>query len=143
MILFPVHIVFLELIIDPACSVVFEAEPGDSDLMRRKPRSPRERLFGRQSILISAVKGLIAFAAVIAVYAASLALGQSRAEARTLSFITLIVSNLCLIVANRSWTSTIVSTFKAPNPALRWVIVGALLFLGLVVYVPEIGRAHV
>jgi Ca2+-transporting ATPase len=136
MILFPVHIVFLELIIDPACSVVFEAEPGDSDLMRRKPRSPRERLFGRQSILISAVQGLIAFAAVIAVYAASLALGQSRAEARTLSFITLIVSNLCLIVANRSWTSTIVSTFKAPNPALRWVIVGALLFLGLVVYVP-------
>ena len=136
MILFPVHIVFLELIIDPACSVVFEAEPGDADIMKRKPRSARERLFGRTSLLISGAQGLVAFAGVMVVYGVSLAIGQSQAEARTLAFITLIVSNLCLIMTNRSWSRTLASTFATRNPALLWVLAGALTFLGLVIYVP-------
>jgi len=136
MILFPVHIVFLELIIDPACSVVFEAEPAEADIMKRKPRGPRERLFGRTSLLISCLQGLVAFGAVLGVYLAALGIGQSLAEARTLAFITLIVSNLCLILTNRSWSRTAVSAFSAGNPALLWVVSGALLFLGLVVYVP-------
>ena len=140
MILFPVHIVFLELIIDPACSVVFEAEPGEGDIMRRAPRSPKERLFGRRSLVTSAVQGLVAFGAVIAVYVAALSLGESVAEARTLSFITLIVSNLCLILTNRSWQLSALSSLKVRNPALFWVIGGALIFLALVVYVPGLQR---
>jgi P-type Ca2+ transporter type 2C len=136
MILFPVHIVFLELIIDPACSVVFEAEPAERDIMRRMPRSPAERIFSRRSLVTSTVQGLAAFAVVMGVYAAALALGQSIAEARTLSFITLIVANLCLILANRSRTRSIFSTLSVPNPALAWVAGGALGFLGLVIFVP-------
>ena len=113
MVLFPVHIVFLELIIDPACSIVFEAEPAEADVMRRKPRGPGERLFGRMSLLISCLQGLVSFAAVMGVYSAALAIGQSTAEARTLAFITLIVSNLCLILTNRNWSRSAVSAFSA------------------------------
>jgi Ca2+-transporting ATPase len=136
MILFPVHIVFLELIIDPACSVVFEAEPAERDIMKRSPRSPKERLFSRRSLLTSAIQGLVASGMMMGVYATALALGQSIAEARTLSFITLIISNLCLILTNRSRTRSIFSTMSVPNPALTWVVGGALVFLGLVIFVP-------
>ncbi len=140
MILFPVHIVFLELIIDPACSIVFEAEGAEADIMRRPPRNPKDRLFGRQSLLTSAIQGLVAFGAVISVYAVALSLGESAAQARTLSFITLIVSNLCLILTNRSWQLSALSSLKVRNPALFWVIGGALIFLALVVYVPGLQR---
>jgi Ca2+-transporting ATPase len=140
MILFPVHIVFLELIIDPACSVVFEAETGERDIMKRPPRSPKERLFGRRSLVTSAIQGLVAFGAVISVYVAALSLGESVAQARTLSFITLIVSNLCLILTNRSWQRSALSSLKVSNTALLWVIGGALAFLALVVYVPWLQR---
>jgi len=136
MILFPVHIVFLELIIDPACSVVFEAEPAEKDAMLRPPRSPKERLFSRRSLVASAIQGLAAFGIMIGVFQAALALGQSIAEARTLSFITLIVSNLCLILSNRSWSRSAISSLMVPNTALLWVVGGAVAFLALVVYVP-------
>ena len=136
LILFPVHIVFLELIIDPACSIVFEAEPAEADIMKRKPRGPGEHLFGRRSLLISCLQGLMAFLAVMAVYSVARRLGQSFAEARTLAFITLIVSNLSLILANRSWSASAIAAFSGSNPALLWVVGGALAFLGLVVYVP-------
>ncbi len=136
MILFPVHIVFLELIIDPACSVVFEAEPAETDIMKRKPRGPGEKLFGARGLIISSVQGLVAFAAVMGVHWAALLLGQSLAEARTLAFITLIVSNLSLILTNRSWSRSALSAFRGRNPALLWVIGSALCFLALVVSVP-------
>jgi Ca2+-transporting ATPase len=136
MILYPVHIVFLELIIDPACSVVFEAEAEDRDIMRRGPRSPKERLFGRKSLAISLLQGLVAFGIVIAVYRISLSMGQSFEEARALSFITLIVSNLCMILTNRSWSRNMIASLRVPNAALLWVVAGALGFLALVVYTP-------
>jgi Ca2+-transporting ATPase len=136
MILYPVHIVFLELIIDPACSVVFEAEPEDPDIMARKPRSPRARLFGKRSLAVALLQGIVAFAVVIAVYRIALSLGQSFAEARSLAFITLIVSNLCMILTNRSWSRTMLYSLSVPNPALTWVVVGAVGFLAAVVYTP-------
>ena len=104
--------------------------------MKRKPRSPKERLFDRKGLVISALQGTVAFAAVMGVHAAALALGQSRGEARALAFITLIVSNLCLILTNRSWSRTVFSSLGSKNPALFWVVGGALAFLGFVVFVP-------
>jgi Ca2+-transporting ATPase len=136
MILFPVHIVFLELIIDPACSVVFEAEPAEPDIMRRRPRSPTDRLFGRQSLVRSALQGIVAFGMVFGVFEAALLLGETFAHARTLAFITLIVANLCLILTNRSWQRSLLASLSVPNRALFWVVGSALTFLGLVVYVP-------
>lgn len=140
LVLLPVHIVFLELIIDPACSVVFEAEPEESDVMRRYPRHPKEPLLGKRSLTISILQGVMALAIVALVFKISLMLGQKIEEARTLAFITLIISNLCLILTNRSWSKLILTSLKEPNRALFWVLGGALIFLGLVVFVPNLQK---
>jgi Ca2+-transporting ATPase len=136
LVLTPVHIVFLELIIDPACSVVFEAEPAEPGTMSRPPRSAAERLFSRRSLLAAALQGIVAFIMVIGMFEGALFLGETVAHARTLAFITLIVANLCLILSNRSWHRSIFASLAVPNTALFWVLGGALAFLGLVVYVP-------
>jgi Ca2+-transporting ATPase len=136
--LFPVHIVFLELIIDPACSVVFEAEAAEADVMRRRPRDPRERLFGWGAMGVSLLQGLVALALVAIVYGASLAHGSPQGEARALAFTTLILSNLALIFANRSWHQTILSRIRVANRALWLVTAGALAFLGLALFVPAL-----
>jgi Ca2+-transporting ATPase len=135
-ILYPVHILFLELIIDPACSVVFEQEKEEANNMLRAPRDPAEPLFGKRLLFLSILQGLFSLAAITAVYQMALYLNQSDTEARTLSFFALIISNLCLILTNRSWSRSIFVSLFVPNQALKWVIVGAILFLGLVIYVP-------
>lgn len=136
LVLLPVHIAFLHLIIDPACSVVFEAEPEEADVMRRPPRDPRERLFSRSTLVLSFLQGLGVLVILVAIYGFALRRGQSELEARALAFTTLIIANLCLILTNRSWSRTVVATARSRNPALWWVVGGALVFLGLVLYVP-------
>ncbi len=138
LVLLPVQVVFLELIIDPACSVVFEAEPEEADVMNRPPRDPRKPLFGRSTIALSLLQGLSVLIIVLAVYAVSLYRGQGETEARALTFTTLIVANLGLILTNRSWSRTILETLNTPNAALWWVIGGALVFLGAVLYIPSL-----
>jgi Ca2+-transporting ATPase len=136
LVLLPVHIAFLHLIIDPACSVVFEAEPEEANVMRRPPRDPRERLFSRSTLALSFLQGLGVLVILVAIYGFALRRGQSEMEARALAFTTLIIANLCLILTNRSWSRTVVATARSRNPALWWVVGGALVFLGLVLYVP-------
>jgi Ca2+-transporting ATPase len=138
--LLPVHIVFLELIIDPACSVVFEAEGAEADVMRRPPRNPAERLFGWKTLSVSLAQGLTVLAGVLVFYAAALFLGYGDPEARALSFSTLIVANLGLIFVNRSWTETALARFRIPNKALWWVTGGAAAFLACTLYIPVLRR---
>jgi Ca2+-transporting ATPase len=134
--LLPVHIVFLELIIDPACSVVFEMESDEADIMRRPPRRLEDPLFGRQMILTGLVQGVGVLAVVLAVYGYVLSSGLGDFEARMMSFATLVIANLGLILTNRSWTRPILATLHIPNPALWWVISGAGVFLALALAVP-------
>ena len=132
----PVHIVFLELIIDPACSVVFESEPAERDVMERPPRNSKESLFGKKLVGISLLQGLSVLGIILAVFFVALSRGQGEQDARALAFGTLIIANLCLIMTNVSWSRTIFSTLHSSNKALWWVLAGALTFLGLVLYVP-------
>jgi Ca2+-transporting ATPase len=134
--LLPVHILFLELVIDPACSVVFEAEPAEADVMSRPPRNPATPLFGSRILGIGLLQGASAFVIVLAIYLSAIWGWLNAADATALSFTTLVVANLGLIFANRSWTRTIWSTLKTPNAALWWVSGGTMLFLGLALYVP-------
>jgi Ca2+-transporting ATPase len=134
----PVHVVFLELIIDPACSVVFEAEPEEKNVMTRKPRPVGEPLFGRKVLGVSILQGAVVLAILVAVYALALWRDQSENQARALVFTALIVANLALILTNRSWSRGFISTLRTPNKALWWVLGGAVLFLGLVLYVPAL-----
>jgi len=136
LVLFPVHVVFLELIIDPACSVAFEAEPEEEDVMSRTPRDPGKPLFGRRTIGLSLLQGVSVLVIVLAVFAVALYRGQGESEARALTYTTLIIANIGLILTNRSWSRTILETMSTPNPALWWVVGGALAFLAMVLYVP-------
>jgi Ca2+-transporting ATPase len=136
LIFFPIQVVFLELIIDPACSIAFEAEPEEADVMNRPPREPNAPLFSRRTLGLSLLQGLSVLIVVLAVFAVSLYRGQSESEARTLTYTTLIIANLGLILANRSWSRTILETMSTPNPALWWVVGGALVLLAVVIYVP-------
>lgn len=136
LILLPVHVVFLELIIDPSCSIVFEAEPEEDDVMRRPPRDPRRQLFSRRVAGLSILQGLSVLIVTLAVFTISIYRGQGEAEARALMFTTLIIANLGLILTNRSWSRTILETLSSPNAALWWVVGGALIFLALVLYIP-------
>jgi len=134
--LMPVHILFLELVIDPACSVVFEAEPEGADVMSRPPRNPTLPLFGTRLLGLGLLQGASGLLIVLAIYLSALWGWLNASDATALSFTTLVVANLGLIFANRSWTRTIWATLRTPNSALWWVIGGTTFFLGLALYVP-------
>ena len=134
LVLLPVHIVFLELIIDPACSIVFEAEPAEEGVMKKPPRSLKEPLFDRKTIGLSIIQGLSVLVIVLSVFVLALYTGLGELDARTLSFTTLIIANIMLIFTNLSWSTNILTTIRSPNSALWWIVGGAVLFLGLVLY---------
>jgi Ca2+-transporting ATPase len=138
LVLLPVHVAFLHMIIEPACSVVFEMEAEDAGVMRRPPRDPRAPLFGRSLVGLSLLQGLSVLAILSAVFLVTLWRGQDEDEARALTFTTLIVANLALILSNRSWSRTMWETLRQTNRALWWVIASALGMLGVVLYVPAL-----
>lgn len=136
LIFWPIHIVFLELIIDPACSIVFEAENEEKDIMGRPPRTQDEKLFNMITVVLSLLQGTSILLISLIVFITSIYLGQSDVESRTMAFFTLIIANLSLILTNRSWTRTIWETLSSPNTALWWVIGGTLTLLMLTIYQP-------
>jgi P-type Ca2+ transporter type 2C len=136
LVLLPFHVAFLHLIIDPACSVVLEAEREEQTVMQHPPRAAREPLLGKQTFTVSILQGLSVLAVVVGVFAVAHYTGRVDDEARALTFTTLVLANLALIFTNRSWTRTILGRLRSPNPALWWVAGGTLCFLGLVIYVP-------
>jgi Ca2+-transporting ATPase len=132
----PVHIVFLEMIINPACSIAFEAEPAESNIMRRPPRPPKEPLFGKHVFLISLLQGSLLLLMSLIVMGYALNYGASAEAARTMTFTTLVSGNLGLILVNRSWRYSVIRTLNICNPALWWVIIGAFAFLLLALILP-------
>jgi Ca2+-transporting ATPase len=137
LVLLPVLIAFLELIIDPACSVVFESEQVDPKVMEQKPRGLGEPLFGRRVLTIAVVQGVSALLAVLAVYLWAMAGGRPDGVVRSVTFATLVIGNLALILVNRSWTLPIWRTFRERrNRTLKWILLGAGALLLLVLLVP-------
>jgi P-type Ca2+ transporter type 2C len=134
--LLPVHILFLELIIDPACTIIFEMEADEKDVMNRPPRNLEEPLFGRAMIMTGLIQGLGLLACVLAVYSFALYQNMGEAEARMISFVCMVIGNLGLIFTNRSWNHSILATLRIPNKALWWITGGALGFLTLILMVP-------
>ena len=133
--LYPMHIAFLELIIDPACSLAFENEPPEGDVMQRPPRDAEAPLFGGATLWLALLQGLGVLAVVLGAYAwADHRLPEN--EARAFAFATLVVANLALIFSNRSGTRSLWASLRTPNRTL-WVVVGlaSALLLGAL-YVP-------
>lgn len=132
---FPVHIVFLEMIIDPVCSVVFEAEPEEEDIMRRPPRPPpRAPLFSRLRLAVSLIQGGVVLGAVLLMYGVSLPAGEDHA--RGLAFTALVVANLGLVLVNRSWRMGVWHVLRRPNPAVWIVVAAAAAVLSLALALP-------
>jgi Ca2+-transporting ATPase len=133
---FPVHIVFLEFVIDPACTLVFEAEGSDSRIMERPPRPPSQRLFTVRSLALGVLLGAGVLAAVALVYAWALASALPEGEARAAAFATLVFGDLALILANRSRALTLLEAATHQNAALWWIVAATLAALGATLYVP-------
>jgi Ca2+-transporting ATPase len=132
----PVHIVFMEMIINPACSIAFEAEPAENDIMQRPPRNTKEPLFSKKILLLSLAQGLMLLLACLVILGIALHSGASAETARALTFATVVIGNLGLILVNRSWWHSIFNTLHRRNRALWWVIAGAFSFLLLALTLP-------
>jgi Ca2+-transporting ATPase len=136
LVLLPAHIAFLELIIDPACSTVFESVPEEKDIMNRPPRNLSEPLFSRKTLIFSLLQGLSVLAVVFIVFLLALRRGMGEIEARTLSFAALTFANILLIITNLSWKQSLGHILRSRNLALWWVCSGTLAALLAVIYVP-------
>ena len=130
LVLLPLHVVFLELIVDPSSSIVFEREPPAADLMRVPPRDPGSRLLDRATLLASLGQGALMFVAAAAIYLAGLGARLPAAELAGLAFVALVVGNLALVALNRAEDSLWRALTRA-NAAF-WGV-GALAVASLVV----------
>jgi Ca2+-transporting ATPase len=140
LVLTPVHVAVLEMIIDPACSVVFEAEPADADVMSRPPRGAAATLLGGRTLLVSAVQGLACLGASLGAFALAYTRGLGEERARGFAFATLVFGNLALILVNRSWSTSMLTTLRAKNQAFWILLVGVSGFLVLLFSVPFVRR---
>ena len=136
--LLPAHIAFLELIIDPACSTVFEACPDEKGIMKRPARNLRESLFNRKTFILSLLQGLSVLAVVFTVFWFALYFKKGELEARALAFATLVFANVLLITTNLSWSKNLIGIIMTKNKALLFVVIGALAALMMVIYVPAL-----
>jgi P-type Ca2+ transporter type 2C len=127
----PVHIAFLEMIIDPVCSLVFEAETEEKDIMRRPPRSPEEPLLPLPLLVWGALQGALALILTAAIFFIAHAYGMPENEVRALAFFSLVLVIISLIFVNRSFSSSLRQAFARPNRALVCVIGFVMLTLTL------------
>jgi Ca2+-transporting ATPase len=135
LVLLPAHVVFLELIIDPACSVAFEAEPARRDVMTRPPRPVKEALFNRPTVGLSLVQGGSALVVIMAMYFFTWSFDYGEEQTRAMTFTTLVLSNLALILSGRSRTRSLLETVRERNVPFWSMVAGALCLLGMVLYV--------
>ncbi|MDH7593445.1 MAG: cation-translocating P-type ATPase [Methanomicrobiales archaeon] len=134
LLLFPVHVVFLELVIDPVCSIVFEAEPEESDIMSRPPRRPDEPLFDRPTVTLAVLQGAGILVILILFYGLALHFEALEEKARALAFALLMLGNIGLIISNRSWSRTFIEKIRVPNRAQWFVSGGAIAILLLILF---------
>lgn len=139
LVLLPAHVLFMELVIDPACSVAFEAEPAEPDIMARPPRHPDARLFGWRDLTWSLFQGFGVLAASLILYAWALSAPHAQEDrARALAFCALLTSNWALILVNRSPSRSLFQTLRTKNTAALIVIAGAFFVLLAVLFIPAL-----
>ncbi len=133
--LLPVHIVFLELVIDPACTLIFEAEEPERDIMRRLPRRSDERLFSMSVVGMGVLQGAVALAICVGVFVYSFHFHDADV-ARTMTFAALVSIFIAMIISNRSRHGSIANTIRTKNVAQMWVVSGAVVALSVILAVP-------
>ena len=142
LVLLPLQIALLELIIDPACSIVFESEQVDPEIMRRPPRAQDAPMFDRRLLVIALLQGAGLLIAVLVVYLWGVTQGRPGVEVRSLAFVTLVVGNVALILVNRSHRLSAARALRErANRTIPWILGGALLMLATLLAVPWLRNA--
>jgi Ca2+-transporting ATPase len=134
----PIHIALLEIVIDPVCAFVFEAEDEEPNIMTRPPRAPDEPLFSWTMIAWSIFQGATAFAILAGIYAFALRQGFAESHVRTLVFFTLVAAILSLIFVNRSYAASVIWALGRKNKELLYVLLSLLVMSWLMLSVPMI-----
>ena len=132
----PIHIAFLEMVIDPVCSLVFEAEDEEEDVMERPPRPSEQPLFSGALIFWSVLQGALGFAMVGTIYVIAYRRGMPEPEARALAFFSLVTVIIALIFLNRSFSASLLGAFRRSNTALKFVLTGVIAILALTLFWP-------
>jgi Ca2+-transporting ATPase len=135
LILYPVHIVFLQLIIDPACTLIFESDKEEPLTMKRKPYDVNAKLFDGSTLFKCFFQGGLTLVVTIGIYY-FMHKGNSIETARALAFLTLVICNLGMILSNRSLTRSSITMLKEKNAAFKWVMMGTLVVMCLILAVP-------
>jgi Ca2+-transporting ATPase len=135
----PVHIAFLEMVIDPICSMVFEAEQEEDNIMRRPPRPTDSALFSPALVAWSLLQGGVAFLALAGLFAYAVQTGQPDGDARALTFVSLVLVDLGLVLVNRSFGASVRDLVGHRNRALLWVSAVTVAMLALILALP-VGR---
>lgn len=136
----PVHIIFLEIIMGPTCSIIYENEPMEKNLMAQKPRPLRTTFFSWKEISISLIQGLVITAGLLVVYRFSVASHYSENTTRTLVFLTLILSNVFLTLTNRSFYYSVFTTLKYKNNLVALIIGITLFITALLLFIPSFSK---
>ena len=133
---FPLHVLFMEFVIDPACAFVFEADPEAPNTMHRPPRRPDAPIFNRTTLLRGVALGGVVLLVCLSVYAVAL-VHLPETEARALAFIALVSGNLALIFVSRSHSQTFASVIARPNRVFWWIVALAAMALVVVISMPS------
>jgi len=132
----PVHIIFLEIIMGPTCSIIYENEPMEDNFMLQKPRPLTTTFFNFKEVLISIIQGLIITMGLIFIYQYAIGEHMSEKGTRTLIFLTLITSNIVLTLANRSFYYSIFKTIQYKNNLVVLIIGITIILTGLLLFIP-------
>jgi len=141
LVLAPLHIAFLELVIDPACSIVFEAEEGAIDLMEQPPRRTTESLLSTTHVLLSLLQGMVITVTVVGLYAWLAGHPTHAAAASTAAFVVLVAANAVLILPSRNNQTRWRSLWQGLTPVSLWVLGGTLVALTSITTVPWLAHA--
>ncbi len=137
-ILSPVHIIFLELIMGPTCSIIFENEPIEKNTMSRKPRPFGTSFFNRAELTTSIIQGLAITAGSLFIYQYAVHQGFGEAHTRTMVFIVLIAANIFLTMVNRSFYYSVLTTLKYKNALVPLMIAITIVITALLLFVPPL-----
>ncbi len=134
----PVHVIFLELVMGPTCSIVFENEPMEKNTMLQKPRPMTETFLNWHELGMSILQGLMITAGVLFMYQLTLKQGGNEAQVRTMVFSTLIFANIFLTLVNRSFYFSFVTTLRYKNNLLLGIITITLAILATMLFVDPV-----
>ncbi|MFH4964091.1 cation-translocating P-type ATPase [Gaetbulibacter sp. M235] len=136
----PVHIIFLELIMGPTCSIIFENEPIEKNTMSKKPRPFTTTFFNRKELITSVFQGIGITAGTLFVYQYSVYHGFDEAHTRAMVFTVLIVANICLTLVNRSFYYSVFTTLLYKNNMILLIIAVTIIITGLLLFIPTLTK---